>query len=196
LKIAVVVRSLADVAALVRLPQVAHEAPARDRRVDLERCREHHVLERQARTASVRLGFRLRDALAEIAEQHLEPILLRRLRGVVRRPLLRVRLPHRLGHAHGFRDRRAAVEVEPLLDHALDGVDVLAAPAVLFMVGTRAARALADDDGVLLCRAGLRGDDPSAGRLPNLARRCDFEAPLLAVRPWRSSVSVSTTSRH
>src|SRR5476651_2203799 len=73
------------------LPQVTHEAAARDRAVDLKASCKNSILNRNA-WATIFRTRRLAHTAAKIEQQVEKHILFVRLRGVVCAPILRIRL--------------------------------------------------------------------------------------------------------
>jgi len=133
------------------LAHVGRRATSADRRVDLHRHPVDGIGERnRLRTASRMRGRR--DAVAERAEKRLHDRLLLALRGVVRGPVLRVRLArdlHRLGHD--------ALSVDGT--RQLDGDLVLALRSAKLVIRARAGRGK-DVDEVSARVLRLRRDEP------------------------------------
>src|SRR6185312_8972138 len=117
--------------------KVAVEATARNGGINLVATREHGIGQRNARPS--RLSWRrFCDAIAQFAQQNLEPMLFGMLRPIVSGPLLLVRLA--LNNCHSLRFGGRAVRIFRSLQLEFDREKMLALDAGFFMVRARAMR--------------------------------------------------------
>src|SRR5258708_7738602 len=119
------------------IAQVTNEPALRNRRIDFERDREDHVLERQARSAN--LLRRLAYTFAKLAQESLKLILLLRLSLVVGSPFLPIGFLN--GHTLSDSPRLAVVRVHTS-NRALNGENVLASQLPELKVRASALRVL------------------------------------------------------
>lgn len=106
------------------------------------------------------------DRIAKIREQHLKAVLLRRLSGVIKRPVLFVGCP--LRDRERFGDGCRAVRVPLAFNDKLDSEDVFAEIPTKFEVGAIAIGTVAKNtDGIFAGWLGLRRNDPFTATFGN-----------------------------
>ena len=170
-------RHLGDEAALMRLPQVAHESALRNSRIDFESDTENCVRQRHGRPCC--FGRRIDKTSTQISKQSLESVLLVSLGVVIRRPVLRISL-FSLCDGQTLSDRRSSIRVFFAHHYKVCRVDVLAPDAASLVVGASASRLLRDIDLIDRSNIGLRRHKPDAALHANLAGCRQFQTALLS----------------
>ncbi len=176
----VVVSGTAEQPFALRVSQVSHKAPSRNRRVDLKRTRKKDVSEWQSRTAYALHWFF--NAFTQFSKQLDKPFLLVGLRFVVGRPFLLVGLSYSDCLGNGFHFSVVRVLT---LNRELYGPNMLALNLPCFVIRTRTGRirdVRLNDIRTTVCAnvARLRRNKPSITALSQLRFGRYFKTFLLS----------------
>jgi hypothetical protein len=173
----VVVRCFGDESAHLGIAQIGHKSPSANGRIDLEYGAENGVRNRESGATEL-LRLRFRNATAQVTQQGLELVFFVRLRGIVRRPSLRVGGAFR--HGDGLGHRRTAIGILLALHYKGSRINVLARAATVFKVGTLARRKLLGELHPVHSAIALRRHEPPAIPLANSSRCRQFHSALLS----------------
>lgn len=164
-----------DITLRVRVSQIGHKSPSAHGRIDLKRCTEKHVAQRQTRS-SVGL-YRLPDFTAQVAQHGLKKLLFCFLSLVIRTPILRIVDLDGLGFSNGH---RLAVGYSLSPNRELDREDVLTTRTVGFKVRAIAIWRLRVSIDPIPTPAGLGRDDIGFTASRDWKQGCNLKSFLLA----------------
>src|SRR5260370_30847560 len=148
---------LGDKTSCISLPQIAHETPLRNSRVNLECSAKDGVTHRESRPS--RFGLLRWNSTAKVAQEYLKLVLFRCLGSIVFSPFLRVGFLHR---SYGRGLRYCAVRFSFAHDSVCKCKKMLARLLAYFKIGTGARVYIPCNIDRIFPVASLRRDEPNS----------------------------------